>query len=133
MLKEKKIPRKVDPSRKKAILIADFVSKKKASDISILDIRDLSGLCDYFVLCSGDSSKQVEAIYRETIKTFKKDEIQIHHFQKDEDRSWILLDFFDVILHIFLQEKRAYYNLEYLWSQAKRVRLPKKITSTNPA
>lgn len=109
-------------SKAKALEIAGFVASKKASNITILDVRDSSGLCDYFVICSAESTTQVNALYEATVKKFKKNKLAIHHCEKTESLRWILVDFFDVILHIFEEEARRYYNLEYLWKQARKVR-----------
>jgi len=70
-------------------------------DIVVLDVRDLSSICDYFVICSGDSTTQVEAIYRGILKSCKKDKIKVHHFERGDDLNWVLVDLSDVILHIF--------------------------------
>lgn len=114
-------------SREKAIKILEFVLKKKAQKPLILDLRNVSNLCDYFVVCSGDSPPQVRAIYEEVIRLSKKNSIDIHHTEEDEFSHWLLIDFFDVVLHIFLEEIRNFYGIERLWKEAKRVRLTKKI------
>jgi len=109
-------------SRQKALKIAEFIKVKKAKDIVILDIKKISGLCDYFIICSGESSRQVKAIEEAVIKESKKNNIGIQHCEADELSQWVLVDFFDIILHIFLEETRNFYNLEYLWSSAKKVK-----------
>jgi ribosome-associated protein len=117
------MPRTVSESKQKALKIAEFISAKKAKDITVLDVRKLSGLCDYFVICSGDSGRQVQAIYEDIRRSCKKSNIEIRHYEDDESSRWILVDFFDVILHIFLEEARGFYNLEHLWRLARKVRL----------
>ena len=104
--------------------IVEFILARKAKDIVVLDIREQSGFCDYFVICSASSSRQVDAIHLETVKLCRKDKITVRSHQDDESSRWILVDLFDVILHIFLEEAREFYNLEYLWNTAKKVRLP---------
>lgn len=89
-----------------------------------MDLRDQSGFCDYFVICSAESSRQAEAIYQETVKLCKKNKVKVRSYQQDESSRWILIDFFDVILHIFLEEAREFYDLEHLWSKARKVRVP---------
>lgn len=126
-LKEVKITRKLATGRKRALQIAGFVSTKKAKDIVILDIGKSSGVCDYFVICSADSKPQVKAIYDETLRMCKKNKIDIQHREHDESLRWILVDFFDVMLHIFLDEAREFYNLEYLWNTAKKIKLGKDL------
>ncbi|MFH1504629.1 MAG: ribosome silencing factor [Candidatus Omnitrophota bacterium] len=110
-------------SKAKALKIAEFASGKKANNIVVLDVSEISGLCDYFVICSAESAQQVEAISRDAIRRCRKDKLKMRHFEKDKLMRWVLVDFFDVILHVFLEEARSFYNLEYLWSAAKKVPL----------
>lgn len=100
--------------------------EQKAKKPVVLDVRKVSNFCDFFVICSAESSAQVEAIYGWVLKKSKEDNLTVHHKEKDDVYHWVLIDFFDVVLHIFLEEKRAFYNIEHLWSHAKRVRLPRK-------
>src|SRR3989338_6957465 len=109
--------------REKLSKIAAIISEKKANDIVILDVRNLSGLCDYFIICSGSSTRHARAIYEETVRACKKNQIEIQHCEDDALGEWILVDFFDVVLHIFFSQTRPFYNLEYLWSRAKKVPL----------
>lgn len=111
----------------KALKIVEFILAGKAKDIVVLDLGEHSSLCDYFVICSAESSRQVDAIHQETVKLCRKDKISVRSHQYDESSRWILVDLFDVILHIFLQEAREFYNLEYLWNTAKKVRLPSSL------
>ncbi len=112
-------------SREKALVIAEFISSKKAEDIKILEVKDTSGLCDYFVICSAFSAREVNSLCDDVIKAFKKTKEASHHCEKDEASRWALVDFFDVILHIFLGEAREFYNLECLWSRSKKIPLLK--------
>jgi ribosome-associated protein len=112
-------------SKEKALIIAEFIDSRKAENIKILEVKNISGLCDYFIICSASSARGVSALFEETSKEFKKSKTEIHHHEKDETSRWILIDFFDVILHIFLDEAREFYNLEYLWPKAKKIPLPK--------
>ena len=112
-------------SKEKALKIARFLDSRKAEDISILDLKDASGLCDYFVICSATSTRHVDSLRDEVVKEFRKTEDAPDHWERDQESSWILVDFFNVILHIFLDQTRAFYNLEYLWSDAKKIPLSK--------
>jgi len=107
--------------KEKALKIAELALRKKAKDVVILDIKDISGLCDYFVICSADSGKQAEAIYSEVARKCRKENIKVQHFEKDQDSQWVLVDFSDVILHIFQDSVRSFYNLDQLWSSAKKI------------
>ncbi len=90
-------------------------------DILLLDIRGVCSFADYFVICSGDSGRQVEAIYDEVEHTLKKEGILPHHREGTVDSGWLLLDFGDIIVHIFALFEREYYQLDKLWSQATPV------------
>jgi len=90
-------------------------------DILLLDTRGVCSFADYFVICSGDSGRQVEAIYDEVEHTLKKEGILPHHREGTVDSGWLLLDFGDTIVHIFAPFEREYYQLDKLWSQATPV------------
>ena len=90
-------------------------------DILLLDTRGVCSFADYFVICSGDSGRQVEAIYDEVEHTLKKKGILPHHREGTVDSGWLLLDFGDTIVHIFAPFEREYYQLDKLWSQATPV------------
>ena len=113
--------------REKALKIVTFALKKKAQRPLVLDLRGVSNFCDYFVVCSGESTPHVRAIYEEVIRSSKKDSLEINHTEKDEFSHWMLVDFYDVVLHVFLEEVRSFFDIEYLWSEAKKIRIPKKV------
>ena len=84
----------------------------------LLDAREVCTFADYFVICSGDTSKQIEAIRDEVGHVLKKEGILPHHYEGTVDSGWLLLDFSDVIVHIFAPAEREQYQLDKLWSQA---------------
>ena len=84
----------------------------------MLDTRGLCSFADYFVICSGDSERQIRAIFDEVAHTLKTEGILPHHREGAIDSGWLLLDFGDVIVHIFSPFEREYYQLDELWSQA---------------
>jgi len=96
----------------------EAASDKQASDIVLLDTRGVCSFADYFVICSGDSDRQIQAIYDEVGHVLKKEGILPHHREGTVDSGWLLLDFGDVIVHIFAPFERDYYQLDRLWSQA---------------
>jgi len=98
--------------------VVEAASDKKAVDILLLDARGVCTFADYFVICSGDTSKQIEAIRDEVGHTLKKEGILPHHYEGTVDSGWLLLDFSDVIVHIFAPFEREHYQLDKLWSQA---------------
>jgi len=93
-------------------------SEKKATDIVLLDTHGVCSFADYFVMCSGESRKQIEAIRDEIGHTLKKEGILPHHYEGAVDSGWLLIDLRDVIVHIFAPLEREHYQLDQLWSQA---------------
>ncbi len=91
---------------------------KKAEDVKILDLRELTSMTDYFVICHGTSEIQVRAIATAIRKGILKEEALLLHQEGNEFGRWILLDYVDIIVHVFLGEQREYYGLEQLWSDA---------------
>ena len=105
-----------------ARLITDLIVDKKGEDIVLLDIRDISILADYFLLASTSSERQARAIL-EDIKTKTKQEHGVRplHIEGDPANGWVLLDYTDVVVHLFSHEMRDYYDLEGLWKDARVV------------
>ena len=98
--------------------MAGILDGKKAEDITVLDIRRLSVLADYFVIASGRSEVQVNALYDELQGKMAEKGIFPRHLDKSD--RWIAVDYGDIIVHIFHQEERAFYNIERLWTDAER-------------
>jgi len=108
-------------SIKLARQIVNTIADKKGSDIILLDIRSISLLADYFVICSGESERQIQAIVDEITERMKKDGVRPLHIEGDTPSGWVLMDYGDVIVHIFAPAVRSYYELEKLWSDASMV------------
>ena len=85
----------------------------------ILNLKKLTTVADYFVICNGDSDVQVKAIADKVKEELKKEGHKLWHDEGYKNRSWILLDYVDVVVHIFHREARMFYNLEKLWGDAK--------------
>ena len=98
--------------------MVEAASDKQASNIVLLDTHAVSGFADYFVICSGDTVRQIEAIRDEVGHVLKREGILPHHYEGAVDSGWLLLDYGDVIVHIFAPLEREYYQLDKLWSQA---------------
>lgn len=105
--------------------IRDFIvrgmQEKKAQDIVVMDLRNVkNAICDYFILCSGNSDTQIDAIStsieEEVYKSSKQDP---WHKEGKLNREWILLDYVDVVAHVFKKDRRAFYDLEQLWGDAE--------------
>lgn len=98
--------------------IAQFALTKKAIDVTIMDLRKLTDMADFFVICSADSDVQVKAIADAVADGTDKLGAAPWHQEGLTQRQWVLLDFVDVVVHIFHKEARRYYNLEKLWGDA---------------
>jgi len=94
---------------------------KKAFDITVLDLRKAGGFTDYFVICSGANSRQVRAIADAVIDTLRDLGIKPAHVEGHDRSEWVLLDYFDFIVHVFGRETRMFYGLERLWGNAEPV------------
>lgn len=105
-------------SRLFAEKITELIFNKKGYDVKIMDLRDISSFADFFVICSADSDTQVKAIADEVDRSLSKEGIKCHNIEGYKALQWILLDYFDVVVHVFHKEARAYYNLEKLWGDA---------------
>lgn len=101
--------------------IAELTKLKKAYNIKILDLKNVSNIADYFVICSADSDKQVKAIADEVDEKLIERGIKCFHREGFETLNWVLMDYFDVVLHVFRAEARNYYNLEKLWGDAPSI------------
>lgn len=99
--------------------IAALALTKKASRVVIMDLRKLTDMTDFFVVCSGDSDVQVKAIADAIIDGTENAGIDVWHKEGLSQRQWILLDYVDVVVHVFHKEARKYYALEKLWGDAK--------------
>ncbi len=99
----------------------EIASDKQASDIILLDTRGLCSFADYFVICSGESERQIQTISDEVAQSLKKDGVLLLHREGTVESGWLLLDFGDVIVHIFTPTEREYYQLGELWSDAPLV------------
>lgn len=96
----------------------EYALGKKADEVKILDLRGITSITDYFVICSGDADIQVKAIADSIIAKLREDNIDVWHIEGYESGRWVLLDFVDVVIHVFLKEAREFYGLERLWGDA---------------
>jgi ribosome-associated protein len=94
---------------------------KKAHDLVVLDISGIASFASYFLLCTGDSSRQMQAIADEVEKRLKAIGIRPSHVEGYRNSEWILMDYLDLVIHIFSKTARAYYDLERLWRDGKQM------------
>ena len=96
----------------------EYALDKKANEGKIFDLRGITSITDYFVICSGDADIQVKAIAKSIVEGLKQEDFDIWHMEGFETGRWILLDYVDVVVHVFLEEAREFYGLERLWGDA---------------
>jgi ribosome-associated protein len=106
-------------SKQLAYKIADLALDKKAKQIIVMDLDGKTGISDFFVLMSGDSDTQIKAIADHIVRELKRQEIRVYHREGYNSLQWVLLDYVDVVVHIFKPETREFYGLERLWGDAK--------------
>ncbi len=98
--------------------IAETAADKQASDVVLLDISQVCSFADYFVICSGNTERHIEAIQEAIHEMLKKEAIARYRHEGTASSGWVLLDMGNIIVHIFAPFEREYYQLESLWSQA---------------
>ena len=110
--------------------ISDIIFTKKGFNVLAIDLRNLVSCTDYFVICSADSDTQVKAIADEVDKVLSDDGIKCWHKEGLKALSWVLLDYVDVVVHIFKKDSREFYNLEKLWGDAPSEKIKDPLEKT---
>ncbi len=104
-----------------AILLARVLDSKKGGDIKVLKTEGVTTLADYFVICTATSNTQVKAMSDACEEAAEKNGEQVHHIEGHRDGAWLLMDFSSVVVHVFTDEARKFYDLERLWSDAEEM------------
>jgi len=112
--KTARLPAQID----RAIAAAE---EKKAQDLVVLDLRKAAGFTDFFVICTGTNTRQIRAIADSVMGALAEDGVKPAHIEGYDRSEWILIDYFDFIVHIFATETRLFYGLERLWGNADRI------------
>ena len=110
----------IDPDQSADRFVKAVMGKKALFPV-VLNVRDLSSVADTFIICSGRSNRQVRAIAEHVLEEMKKQGIKPLSFEGLEEGHWVLMDYGDVIIHIFYEPVRSFYDLEGLWADAKRI------------
>ncbi len=105
-------------------VIIESIKNKKGKEIVSIDLSKIdNSVCDYFIISHGDSTTQVDAISEEIKeKTHELLEVKVGHVEGQQNRQWILLDYFTIVVHVFLEEQRRFYHLEELWADGEITR-----------
>ena len=106
-------------------LIIEAIQEKKGKEITSIDLSKIeNSVCDCFIICHGDSYTQVDAITESIEKKLKEDVgVRAHHVEGLRNSQWVLMDYFDILVHVFQKEFRTFYNLEELWADGEIVKL----------
>lgn len=120
-------------SRERAVVAAEAAGNKKADDVIALNVADLLVVTDYFVIATGNTNIQVRAIADE-IETQLRERAGAKPIGREgeSEAKWVLLDYGDIVVHVFQPEERAFYRLEKLWGDAPRLALPASVTGRAP-
>ena len=114
-------------SKDQAMAIARALEESKGGEICVLDVSDVSGFTDFFVIATGTSSRHVRTLAEKALEA--ADRVVSGHPRVEglETARWVLVDAFDVVIHVFVEEAREYYALERLWDEAQSVELPRAV------
>ena len=113
-------PPDAEESREAAVAAARAAAAKQAEHITILDVHGLIVITDYFVICSGATERQVRTIVEEIEKALRDLGRKPVRREGESERRWVLLDYVDLVVHVFTEQEREYYELERLWGDAPR-------------
>lgn len=109
-------------TKKRLESIIDIIFEKKGEDVLLLELKKRSQITDYFIICTAQSSSHTQAIAEEIEQRLKKQNIRPHHIEGYINGQWVVLDYWDFVIHIFLNEIRQFYGLERLWGDAPQRR-----------
>ncbi len=101
--------------------VCQALREKKAEDISVIDIREISTLADYFVIASGSNTNQIQAMVDAVEERLYKDGHELRQVEGNRGSTWVLMDYRDIIVHIFSKEDRLFYDLERIWTDGKKI------------
>ena len=111
----------MEESKKMALLALDALEDKKAEDIAILDISEISVLADYFIIANGTNRNQVQAMADSVEEALGKAGYEPKQIEGYQTANWILMDYKDIIVHVFGREDRGFYDLERIWSDGRKI------------
>ena len=111
----------MNESKKMALLAVEALEDKKAEDITIIDISEVSDLADYFIIADGSNRNQVQAMADSAEEALGKAGYDAKQIEGYQSANWILMDYKDIIVHVFSKEDRAFYDLERIWRDGKQI------------
>jgi len=130
------LPRKAkekEPARELAVAAARIAKRDNCEGIVVLDLRGISPITDYFVIATGTSDRQMRSVADDIATDGRKIGQKLWKMAGEDTAEWIVMDFVDVVVHLFDEEHRRYYDLELLWGEAPKVRWQARATKKKPA
>lgn len=115
----------------KAFLAAEIIKERKANNPVLFEVGTLTSIADYFLVASGSSNRQVQAICRHLVRKMKEQGFKTFGIEGESDGHWILIDYGDLIIHVFFEPVREFYDLEGLWVEAPKVNLNEQNISSS--
>lgn len=116
-------------SKQSALLLAKTLDSKKGAEIKVLKTADITTLADYFVICTAASTTQIKALSDACEEAMEANGEKVHHIEGHRGGTWVLMDYSDVVVHIFMDEARKFYDLERLWSDAVQEDISEVVTA----
>jgi ribosome-associated protein len=107
----------------KAVLCLKIIHERKAIDPVLFDVRELTSITDYFIVTSGSSSRQVQTVAKYIVRRMREEGMKVYGMEGEQQGHWVLIDYNDLVIHVFYQPVREFYDLEGLWAEAPRVEL----------
>jgi ribosome-associated protein len=117
------LKRKKDDTKKRVLLCVNAALEKKAKDIIILNMQKVTSFADYSIICSGNSDRQVQSIAQAIEENMKKSGFRPLGIEGEKTARWILMDYADIIVHVFYEPVRDFYDIERLWSDAPKMEI----------
>lgn len=111
----------IENSKKMVKTVINAIEERKGEDISVIDISNVSVIADYFIIASGNNINQIQRIADEIEEKMHKEGFSLRQTEGYDTANWILMDFNDIIVHIFNKENRLFYDLERIWSDGKKI------------
>jgi ribosome-associated protein len=112
--------------------IAGFALEKKAADVVVMDLRKITDMTSFFVVCTGSTTSQVRAIADHVLDSCARARLDVYHVEGYDAMRWVLIDMVDIVVHVFLPDVRAYYQLERLWGDAPSQRVQDGVAEARP-
>ena len=110
-----------EESRKMAKLAVEALEDKKAEDVKVIDIREISPIADFFIIADGMNQNQIQAMRDAVDEALYKADLKVRQVEGNQSSTWILMDYNDIIIHIFSKEDRLFYDLERIWKDGKEI------------